>query len=149
VVESTRDSLLNDKSMMSRSLVLVEDRKFSHTPCEFSAGSGNSGMARITVRLSPLNLSKQITWAGTCRFWAFEKLERKCTMPSCILFSTYDAYLLYRFFSSIQCNPMRILPNPATMDIYTSSIHGEVLLLLTILVETFGYLIRRNATSSH
>jgi hypothetical protein len=38
------------------SFVLVEDRKFSHTFLASSPAGGRAGMARITVRLSPLNL---------------------------------------------------------------------------------------------
>jgi hypothetical protein len=55
VVEFSADSLLNGKSVMrSFRPCLLKIEKFSHTPCEFSAGTGTSGMARITVRLSPL-----------------------------------------------------------------------------------------------
>jgi hypothetical protein len=55
VVEFNADSLLNDKGVMrSFRPCSLKIEKFSHTPCEFSAGSGTSGMARITVRLSPL-----------------------------------------------------------------------------------------------
>jgi hypothetical protein len=55
VAEFYSDSLLNDKGATSSfrpCSVVIE--KFSHSPCEYSAGSGTSGMARITVRVSPL-----------------------------------------------------------------------------------------------
>jgi hypothetical protein len=55
VVEFNADSLLNDKGVMrSFRPCSLKIEKFSHIPCEFSAGTGTSGMARITVRLSPL-----------------------------------------------------------------------------------------------
>jgi hypothetical protein len=55
VVEFKADSLLHDKGVMrSFRPCMLKIEKFSHTPCEFSAGTGTSGMARITVRLSPL-----------------------------------------------------------------------------------------------
>jgi hypothetical protein len=55
VIEFYSDSLLNDKDAMSSFRPCsLKIEKFSHSPCEFSAGSGTSGMARITVRLSPL-----------------------------------------------------------------------------------------------
>jgi hypothetical protein len=55
VVEFNADSLLHDKGVMrSFRPCMLKIEKFSHTPCEFSAGTGTSGMARITVRLSPL-----------------------------------------------------------------------------------------------
>jgi hypothetical protein len=55
VAEFNADSLSNDKGVMrSFRPCSLKIEKFSHTPCEFSAGSGTSGMARITVRLSPL-----------------------------------------------------------------------------------------------
>jgi hypothetical protein len=61
-------------------------------------------------------------------------------MPSCILFSTYDAYLLSFSLSFLFIHPQcatqyAYLKPKATMDIYTSSIHGASI-TLTILVET-------------
>jgi hypothetical protein len=55
VVEFYSDSLLNDEGVMrSFRPCSLKIENFSHSPCEFSAGAGTSGMARITVRLSPL-----------------------------------------------------------------------------------------------
>jgi hypothetical protein len=55
VVEFYSDSLLNEKGATSSFRPCsLKIEKLSHTPCEFSAGAGTSGMARITIRLSPL-----------------------------------------------------------------------------------------------
>jgi hypothetical protein len=71
VVEFYSDSLLNEKSVASSFRPCsLKIEKFSHSPCEFSAGAGTSGMARITVRVSPLesleteNVSRDVQVLG-------------------------------------------------------------------------------------
>lgn len=55
VVEFNVKSLLKDKgAMRSFRPCSLKIENFSHSPCEFSAGAGTAGMARITIRLSPL-----------------------------------------------------------------------------------------------
>jgi hypothetical protein len=55
VVEFYSDSLLNGQdAMRSFRPCTLKIENFRHSPCEFSASDGTCGMARITVRLSPL-----------------------------------------------------------------------------------------------